>query len=327
MRRVILLLMLAAFGCGSKTSPTSPSSTATTTPVTTPAGLSVSVSAATAETSSSGTIYKVTFQVAETSGKTGLTLTGFTFSLQNGSGTTLRSASSDPQSIKLGAGITTNPSTTTLPNDTSGTVAAQILTVVTFTDDAGRTGSASATKSVTTITNFSLNGFVRDGGTSKGIGSQTVRVLSGPNSGAVATTDNTGFYAFSKLQSGTFQLQTGGGNYLFFTKDVSLTANASVDFSLSPVPPSVEYRITGSARRCDATYENSTGGTNQQEVTIPFSYSWNGARTGDFLYMSCQISSGGDSGNITVSIFKNGSLFKSAQAIGFPNIATASGSY
>jgi hypothetical protein len=100
-----------------------------------------------------------------------------------------------------------------------------------------------------------------------------------------------------------------------------------MDFALSATAPPVEYRITGTARRCSATYENSTGGTNQQAVTIPFSYTWNSARSGDFLYISCQIDTGGDQGNITVAIYKNGSLYRSAQAIGFPNIATASGSY
>jgi hypothetical protein len=43
--------------------------------------------------------------------------------------------------------------------------------------------------------------------------------------------------------------------------------------------------------------------------------------------MSCQIDTGGDQGSITVAIYKNGSLYKSANANGFPNIATASGTY
>jgi HYDIN/CFA65/VesB-like, Ig-like domain len=94
-----------------------------------------------------------------------------------------------------------------------------------------------------------------------------------------------------------------------------------------PPPPSVEYRITGTARHCSATYENSTGGTNQQGVSIPFSYSWNSARLGDFLYMSCQIDQASDAGNITVAIYKNGTFYRSGFAAGFPNIATASGSY
>lgn len=94
-----------------------------------------------------------------------------------------------------------------------------------------------------------------------------------------------------------------------------------------PPAPSVEYRITGSARHCSSTYENSTGGVNQHGVNIPFSYSWNGARSGDFLYMSCQIDQASDTGSITVAIYKNGTLYRSGFASGFPNIATASGSY
>jgi Bacterial Ig-like domain (group 1) len=94
-----------------------------------------------------------------------------------------------------------------------------------------------------------------------------------------------------------------------------------------PAPSNVEYRITGTATHCSATYENSTGGTDQRGVSVPFSYSWNGAQTGDFLYISCQIDTATDRGDILVAIYKNGVLYRSATAVGFPSIATASGSY
>src|ERR1035437_7718778 len=95
----------------------------------------------------------------------------------------------------------------------------------------------------------------------------------------------------------------------------------------TPTPPAVEYRITGTSLRGSATYQNSRGGTNQSAVNVPFSYSWNGARSGDFLYMACQIDTGGDTGSITIGLYKNGNLVQSATANGFPNIATVSGSY
>ena len=74
------------------------------------------------------------------------------------------------------------------------------------------------------------------------------------------------------------------------------------------------------------TYENAAGGTSQARVNIPWSYSF-GADPGDFLYVSCQIDSGGDRGIIQVEIYRDGDLFKFASASGFPNIATASRSY
>jgi hypothetical protein len=48
---------------------------------------------------------------------------------------------------------------------------------------------------------------------------------------------------------------------------------------------------------------------------------------GDFLYVSCQIDSGGDSGSIFVRILKHGVIVASASANGFPNIATADAVY
>jgi hypothetical protein len=89
----------------------------------------------------------------------------------------------------------------------------------------------------------------------------------------------------------------------------------------------VEYRITGTAQRCSATYQNSSGGTNQDEVNVPFSYSWSGAKSGDFLYMWCQIDTSSDTGVMTIGLYKNGTLVQSATATSFPNIATVSGSY
>ena len=94
-----------------------------------------------------------------------------------------------------------------------------------------------------------------------------------------------------------------------------------------PSPPSVEYRITGTALQCSATYQNSTGGVDQRDVNVPFSYSWNGAKSGDPLSMSCRIESSEDTGSITIELYTNGTLIRSATASGFPHVAAVSASY
>ncbi len=167
-------------------------------------------------------------------------------------------------------------------------------------------------------------GVVLDDATSAPIGGATVSAA-----GRTSGTDGNGYYSLAGV-SGAITVTATASGYVTGTAALSPATDTRQDFRLRrvvPAAPNVEYRITGDARRCSATYENSTGGTNQAEVNIPFSYSWNGARVGDFLYMSCQISTGGDQGSITVGIYKNGALYRSATASRFPNIATASGTY
>ena len=88
-----------------------------------------------------------------------------------------------------------------------------------------------------------------------------------------------------------------------------------------------EYRVTGTASRVDVTYENADGGMSQvSNVTVPWSYRWSSAESGDFLYVSAQIVNA-SGGSVTVTIRKDGDTFKSSTSSGFASIATASGSY
>lgn len=109
---------------------------------------------------------------------------------------------------------------------------------------------------------------------------------------------------------------------------ISVACGSSPDSPSGSTRGPFSYSITGSAKHVSITYQNSSGGTNQTgwSLGVPFSYSGT-AKSGDFLYISAQIDSSPDSGNITVTIMKNGLYYTSASAFGFPNIATASGSY
>ena len=85
----------------------------------------------------------------------------------------------------------------------------------------------------------------------------------------------------------------------------------------------VEYEVTGSASKVDVTYENEDGGTSQEsDVSVPWSYSFKGY-SGDFVYISAQ--NQGETGSVTVTIYKNGSVFKTSTSSGAYVIATASG--
>jgi hypothetical protein len=199
---------------------------------------------------------------------------------------------------------------------------------------------------------FSISGVVNDGttGPSGRIAGATVAVTDGANKGKSVTTDANGQYVMTGLAAGAMTITASAADYSSVDKSVTLAGNLALDFSLTrnaappsnpgtpsnpgnppspppPAAPAVEYRIFGTARSCSATYQNSTGGTNQAEVSIPFTYSWPTAHQYDFMYMSCQIDTGGDKGSITIELYKDGALIQSATAVGFPNIATVDGLY
>jgi hypothetical protein len=92
------------------------------------------------------------------------------------------------------------------------------------------------------------------------------------------------------------------------------------------VSGAASYQVTGTAKHVSITYQNASGGTSQTGASLPWGYALS-AKGGDFLYVSAQIDQSPDSGSITVTIMKGTSVYETAHATGFPNIATASGSY
>jgi len=93
----------------------------------------------------------------------------------------------------------------------------------------------------------------------------------------------------------------------------------------APTPTKVEYRVTGSTRGVNITYANAYEGTSQvEDCGIPWSYSWTGGRSGQFLYVSAQNEY--DFGSVTVSIYVNDDLWKTSTSSGAYVIATAYGS-
>jgi len=96
--------------------------------------------------------------------------------------------------------------------------------------------------------------------------------------------------------------------------DSSNSANPSPISSVINPQHSVTYKVTGSARSVDVTYENGTGGTEQKShVAVPWSQTFQ-ASSGAYLYLSAQ--NQGDSGDLTTEIEVDGSSRKQANASG-----------
>jgi hypothetical protein len=84
-----------------------------------------------------------------------------------------------------------------------------------------------------------------------------------------------------------------------------------------------KYEVSGSAQTVFITYENQDGGTSQRDdVKLPWSHSFQSEK-GAFVYISAQ--NLGDSGDVRVTIFRDGVNFKSSSSSGAYVIATASG--
>lgn len=82
----------------------------------------------------------------------------------------------------------------------------------------------------------------------------------------------------------------------------------------------VTYRVDGQGP-ASLTYANSTGGTEQHRVTLPWTETFT-ARPGQFLYLSAQ--DDGGIGLIVCSITVDGKIVKDATSKGEYTIATVS---
>ncbi|MDR3626225.1 MAG: MmpS family transport accessory protein [Ignavibacteriaceae bacterium] len=85
----------------------------------------------------------------------------------------------------------------------------------------------------------------------------------------------------------------------------------------------VEYEINGSARSVSITYVNDSGGTEQiNDVTLPWSKYFTNCSGSKTLYIAAQ--NEGYSGELTVNIYKDHNLIKSAHSEGQFVIASTS---
>ena len=315
----MLGLALAAAGCGDNKSPSAPSSPSG--PSQAAGGLSITEVSVSAYGAPGDITYNLTMRLTETSGQVPITLTTLGMSLDN-SGTATSPLSGGE--ARLGAGGSQKLSSISFSDKSGRPAASKMSLTLGFRDDNSRTGSATASADVQKLAMVTLSGVVTDRSNGRPIANAEIYVQSsGLNESKRTRSDANGAYALGPLVAGAFRVFYVGSDHAGQSHQIDIATDATWNVALAP---EVEYRITGSARTCSVTYENAAGGTSQARLTIPWSYS-RGASPSDFLYVSCQIDSGGDSGSISVNIYRNGDLFKFASASGFPNIATASGSY
>jgi hypothetical protein len=321
-RRSILSILAALFmsSCsGGSSSPTSP------TPAPAAAGATLTVSNFTAVREGSG--LRMSLQINETSGRVGATVSSILFTLSNGAtGTTVVN-----RRVAAGSSIS-EPSITI--NDSSGvtTTATSMTAAVTFNDDGGRAGSASGTAAITSppvIQLFTVAGVVTNDTTKAAIPGVLVSVDGGTYNGKSATTDGNGYYSIAGVEGGVV-LRSSANGYTTSSRGVQVSGDTRLDFTMqaaAPVGPpaaALEYRVTGS--RASLTYSNCTAGTSQVgAANLPWSFTCSSVPTGQFVYISAQNT--GDSGTVTVSIYKRGVLYRTSSSTGAFVIATASGSY
>lgn len=85
----------------------------------------------------------------------------------------------------------------------------------------------------------------------------------------------------------------------------------------------VKYEVTGTAELVNVTYQNNNGGISQvTDASLPWSMTFSG-NPEDYVYLSAQNQE--ETGSITVTIYKNNDVFKSATSTGSYVVASVSG--
>jgi hypothetical protein len=87
-------------------------------------------------------------------------------------------------------------------------------------------------------------------------------------------------------------------------------------------PSTITYVVIGSAQRATVVYNTPHGSSQATNVALPWAFAF-GAEPKDYLYVSAQVVRG--DGEVTVTIRKGASNWRSATATGLASVATASG--
>lgn len=101
-----------------------------------------------------------------------------------------------------------------------------------------------------------------------------------------------------------------------------ITRAIANDLSRPTTLPSVRYVVTGSAMEANLTYQNESGGTEEQKVHLPWRLEMHNP-PGEFLYLAAQNPSG--SGNVYAEIDVNGEELRWANSTIPYGIASVSG--
>lgn len=92
-----------------------------------------------------------------------------------------------------------------------------------------------------------------------------------------------------------------------------------------PEEPELQYWVRADCGEVSTTYATAGGGTAQRDFGNGVVYESDGFSSGDFVYISAQNQC--DSGEVTVRIYKRGSVYRETSSSGAYVIATASGTF
>ena len=85
----------------------------------------------------------------------------------------------------------------------------------------------------------------------------------------------------------------------------------------------IRYEVSGSAQLANVTYENGSGGTSQMtNIALPWSHTFSG-EPDEYVYLYAHSQS--ETGSITVTIYKDGDVFRRATSEGAFVAASVSG--
>lgn len=136
------------------------------------------------------------------------------------------------------------------------------------------------------------------------------------------------------MKAGKIILLILGLLFLWFVYSALTSTSRTSSVRDNPAPATetynVVYRVLGTSRSADVTYQNRTGDTEQKEIRASGGFTnqnWTyefTAELGDFAYISVQ--NGQDTGTIECIIMVNNQVWKQAESNTDYGIATCSGS-
>ena len=148
--------------------------------------------------------------------------------------------------------------------DDNGTVIVEAQSSGTYTVRPER-GSGTQPPTTTTPTpsptpaTYTLSGTVRDATSSAALADVSASITAGTNANRSTTTNRSGAYSLSSLQTGTFTVSFSKSGYDAATRSVTLNGSTTLNVSLSRTvsTPPTRYRIGAVCR--DGTLSNATG--------------------------------------------------------------------
>ena len=242
---VLFASLAAACHSSSPTTPTPP-------PTTSRANVTITSMSVTGERASTGGYaYRTIVHLRETAG-TAATIQSVDLTFMGGSAPVMSShydqPLAGPTSVCPASGAVDTKELMTADADPSHPYATTVQAKVTFTDTAV-TGSASASSDVPPLgelpppITYTLNGVISDETTGRGIAGARVEILTGLNTGIVATTDASGAYTMGGLVADSFRMRASANGYDSGEQGVSVPANPRADFALRQTNSACVYTI------------------------------------------------------------------------------------